>query len=285
VNELKRLLREPLLHFLLAGGLIFLIFRVVSGPAPAPRDTIVVTTARVDQLVAGFEGVWRRQPTAAELRALVDNFVREEIYYREARALGLDRDDAVVRRRMQQKMEFLSDAGSDSLQPDEGELEAYYALHEDRFREPPRLAFEQIFLGQAADSELITAALNSLQANADAPVDSLAWSSPTLLPDRLALSGPNAIDGVFGAGFFAQLETLTPGRWSGPVESGYGVHLVRISEASPGQLPRLDDIRAEVAQEWAAAKSQELREQLYARLRERYRVELPERIMQIESPR
>ena len=269
---LLRLLREPLLHFLAIGGLIFGLFAAMSEPSPEPTDTIVVGPERIEQLARGFQAVWRRSPTDDELRAMIDDFVREEIYYREALALGLDSNDTVVRRRLRQKMEFLTDSGAEILEPVAGELEAYLLANEKTFRRGPRLAFEQIYLGETSAPESIRLSLGALQS--DPVADLSALGERTLLPAQLGLSPPEAVDGVFGKGFFERLAELTPGVWVGPVASAYGVHLVRIGESLAARTPPLEEIRDNVLRDWKAAKARELRELHYARLRERFIVEI-----------
>ncbi len=269
---LPRLLREPLLHFLAIGGLIFVLFAAMSEPGSEPADTIVVGPERIGQLVRGFQAVWRRSPTDDELRAMIDDFVREEIYYREALALGLDRNDTVVRRRLRQKMEFLTDSGAEILEPVAGELEAYLLANEKSFRRGPRLAFEQIYLGETPGPESITRSLGVLQS--DPVTDPSTLGEHTLLPTQLGLSPPEAVDGVFGKGFFERLAELTPGVWAGPVASAYGVHIVRIGESLAARTPPLEEIRDNVLWNWKAAKGRELRELHYARLRERFIIEI-----------
>ena len=274
MNDLMRLLREPLFQFLIIGGLLFALYTVVSDPAPAPINQIVIEPERVTQLAAAYEAVWRRPPSDVELSALVESFVREEIYYREALALGLERGDTIIRRRLQQKMEFLTDSGAEFLEPDPGELEAYYAENEQRFQEAPVIALEQIFLGQIPTPERIAAALVALQSDAEA--DPLRLGERTLLPSQMALSTSTAIDSVFGEGFFNELEQLSTDVWAGPVKSGYGAHLVRIRDSQPARVPPLEEVRDAILREWKSAKAVELREQVYARLRARYDVVLPD---------
>ena len=269
---LLRVLREPLLHFLAIGGLIFLLFAAVDDTRRAPTDVIVVGPERIEQLARGFQAVWRRSPTGDELRAMIDDFVREEVYYREALALGLDRNDTIVRRRLRQKMEFLTDSGAEILEPVAGELEAYLLANEKTFRRGPRLAFEQIYLGETSAPESIRLLLSALQSDPLASPSTL--GEHTLLPARLGLSPPEAVDGVFGKGFFERLADLTPGVWAGPVASAYGVHLVRIGESLAARTPPLEEIRDNVLRDWKAAKARELRELYYARLRERFIVEI-----------
>jgi hypothetical protein len=196
MKHLTRLLQEPLLHFLGLGGLIFLFFTAVTGPNPAPTDAIVIGPERIEWLATGFQSVWKRPPSDDELSAMIDDFVREEIYYREALALGLDRDDTVVRRRLRQKMEFLTDTAADLLEPAAGELEAYLAANEQTYRSGPQLAFEQIYLGETPGPDSVTLSLSALRSGPVTEPSSLGES--TLLPAQLGLSLPNAIDGVFG---------------------------------------------------------------------------------------
>ncbi len=281
MKQLMRLLREPLFHFLVIGGLLFSLYSAVSGPAPAPVNSIVIESERVTQLAAAYEAVWRRPPSERELRALVDDFVREEVYYREALALGLERDDTIIRRRLRQKMEFLTDSGADLIQPKSGELEAYYSANKQKFVELPRIALEQIYLGENPRPENIAAALAAMQS--DTTADPFLWSVRTMLPSRLELSTPDSINGVFGAGFFDALAQLPRAVWSGPVESGYGVHLVRVNNSLPARQPLLVELREEILGEWKTERAQELREQVYARLLERYIVQLPDG-MAVDNP-
>lgn len=267
-----RLLREPLLHFLGIGGLIYLLFGSVDRSDLVPADRIVVGPERIEQLAKGFQSVWRRPPTDDELRAIIDDFVREEIYYREALSLGLDRDDAMVRRRLRQKMEFLADTGAELLKPAAGELEAYFAANQQTFRRGPRLAFEQIYLGDAPGPDRIRLTLTALRSDTATSLSAL--GQPTLLPAQLGLSPPNAIDGVFGKDFFLRLAELPFGVWAGPVTSAYGVHLVRILDSLPARAPPLEEMREAVLRDWKAVKALEIRDLHYAKLRERFVVEI-----------
>ncbi len=272
MKQLRRLIAEPVLQFFVIGGLIFLFYVIVDDDRERPVDVIVITPGQIDQLAVGFQAVWKRQPKADELDALIDKYVREEVYYRAALALGLDRNDAVVRGRLRQKMEFLSDSGAGILEPAEGELEIFLNANVQKFRQDPRLAFEQIFLGESPNSKTVTQSLAML--NSDAQADLSAIGQRSLLPAQFALSPPTAIDGVFGKGFFLQLERLPSGVWSGPVKSAYGVHLLRILENQPARTPALNEIRVAVLRDWKAAKAQQIRELHYERLRRRFVVEI-----------
>ena len=272
MNYLQRLLREPLLHFFAIGGLIFLFYGAVSDTGKAPADVIVITSERIDQLAVRFTSVWKRQPTEKELDSLIKEDVREEVYYRDALALGLDKNDAVVRRRLRQKMEFLADTGASLLKPAAGELEDYFTANKQTYRSAPRLALEQIYLGETPSPETITRTLSKLQS--DPATSPTTLGERTLLPAQLGLSHPNAINGVFGKDFFEQLAKLRSRVWSGPVTSSYGAHLVRILDSVPARIPPLEDVRDDVLRDWKAAKVKEIRAQDYARRRARFIIEI-----------
>jgi len=219
-------------------------------------------------MAAAFEAAWKRPPTSKEIDGLIEQDIREEVYYREAMALGLDRNDEPVRRRMRMKMEFLMDNRPQLLQPATGELQAFFADHADDYQHPPRLAFEQVYLGERPPETLVAETLDQLRAKPDSAADQLGKRS--LLPPVMALSEPQAVDGLFGSGFFEHIATLPIGTWSGPLESGYGIHLVRIIEQAPAYTPPLAQIRAAVLRDWRSDKAQLIRDQDYARRRQGY---------------
>ncbi|GMQ75122.1 MAG: peptidylprolyl isomerase [Gammaproteobacteria bacterium] len=272
---LVRLLREPLVHFLAIGALMFAVFAAMNEASEPPPDVIVITPERIDQIAAGFESVWRRKPAEDELDALIEEDVREEVYYREAMALGLDRNDALVRRRLRLKMEFLMDNAANAVDPVAGELEAYFAANEELYQLEPRLAFEQIYLGESPSPEIIARSLSVLQS--DPATDPFTLGERTLLPAQLGLSPADVVFGVFGRGFFERLAELPPRVWAGPVASTYGVHLVRILDGLPARAPRLEEVRKDVLRDWKTAKQGEIRDRDYAARRTRFTVEIRRR--------
>ena len=269
---LMRLLREPLLHFFALGGLIFVLYANGVGSGELPPEAISITAAQIDQLAAQYTAIWRRPPTADELDHLIDGYVREEVYYREALALGLDQNDAVVRQRMRQKIEFLTDIGAQTLDPTTDELQAYLSANENRYRQGSRRALEQVFLGQAPTQIEIDLALQDLQSNP--ATNASAFSKRSFLPAELGLSLPEAINSVYGNGFFDQIEKFPTGQWSGPVVSAHGVHLVRVIDNQAGQSPVLAEMRATVVRDWQAEKAKELRELDYITRKERFTIEI-----------
>lgn len=273
MHWLTKFLREPLLHFIVIGLILFGAYAAMNEPLEQQPKKIVVGPARIAQLEQGFEAVWRMPPTQEQTQALIEGFVREEIYYREALELGLDRNDAVIRQRMRQKMEFLTDAGA-LLEPDPEELRVYFETNKAIYQRPARVAFDQVFLGHDADPENVNATLVELQSN---PAENWALlGARTLLPPAMNLSSSDAVERVFGRDFFIQLENTPLDTWAGPVLSTYGSHLVRVTERTEATSPPLSEVEALVLRDWTEAKTKEARESYYQRLLERYSIEIVE---------
>jgi hypothetical protein len=267
---MSRLLRDPLVHFLLGGALLFALYAQV-GQGRERRDRVVAGEAEVERLATTFARTWMRPPTRAELDGLVDDFVTEEILYREALELGLDRNDLVIRRRLRQKMEFLAQDLTDPS-ADDAQLGTYLAENEERFLEPERWSFRQVYVDRERDGEArVAALLDRLRENPDAAESA---GDPTLLPRQLESASAREIDGTFGAGFAAALAGAELEAWLGPYPSAYGLHLVQIREHVPGRLPSLDEIRPIVEREWSTEQRRELNERFERGLRERYEIEV-----------
>ena len=274
MHWLTKFLREPLLHFTVIGLILFGAYAVTNEPTEQQPKRIVVGPERVAQLEQSFKSMWRVPPTEEQTQALIAGFVREEVYYREALELGLDRDDAVIRQRLRQKMEFLTDAGGALLDPDPEELQAYYESNKAVYQRPARVAFDQLFLGHDADAEGVKTTLLALQTN---PAENWALlGERTLLPPSMRLSSADAVERVFGRDFFSQIENASLGTWAGPVLSTFGVHLVRVTDKTEATSPPLSEVEAEVLRDWTQAKSNEARESFYQALLERYTVEIAE---------
>lgn len=269
---INRIIREPLLHFLVLAGLIFAAYGLLSG-RHAVEDGIVVSQARIAQLSAIFERTWQRLPSQQELKGLIDSYVKEEIYVREALRLGIDKDDTVIRRRLQMKMEFLDGSEADARQATDAELQSYLDAHADQFREPPRIAFEQVFIdaqkrGPQAESDAATL-LGTLRKETSF---STTGGDPTLLPPAMPLSDRKEIAGLFGDEFAAAISDLPKDEWQGPVASTFGLHLVRITDRESGRQPALSDIRSQVEREWRNNLKEDLVRQRLDELLKRYPV-------------
>jgi hypothetical protein len=263
-----------LLHFLLLGSGLFVLFRLVGGDAEAPK-AIVVTEARVEALAENFARTWMRPPTAQELTGLVEDYVKEEIFYREAVTMGLDRDDVVIRRRLRQKLEFISEDVATAVEPTEQQLQGYLDEHAEKFLEPARLSFQQVFFsperrGEAAmrDAEKLLAQLRA----GSGPADLSEAGDATLLPPGLEAAAPQEIASTFGEDFALQLDEAPVGQWTGPLRSSFGWHVLRVSERIPGAAPSLQQIRPIVAREWQSEQRQKLGDEFYQAMRSQYDV-------------
>lgn len=268
--RLGALLREPLLHFLVLGAAIFSLFAILDDtPPPVPARLLQVTEADAARLVSQFEATWRRFPTEEELSALIDAHIREEVLVREALALGLDRDDAVLRQRLAMKMTFLTESGAEAVEATDEILAAHLEAHPERFARPGRVSFEQVMLRDGTDPEALRVALRAGEG-------AEAFAAPSLLPERLQPSVPAVVDGTFGQGFFDIVSALRPDSWVGPVESAYGRHLVRVSSIEPPRFPPLPEIREAVERDWRATMRARLAEELLEALTARYDIVRPD---------
>jgi len=272
---MKRLLREPLLHFLVIGAGLFLLYGLLNrGQSDAPRE-IVISEARVEALAGNFATVWMRPPTAVELKGLIDDYVAEEVYYREAVAMGLDQDDTVIRRRLRQKMEFISEDVAAATEPTEAQLQAYLEQHADKFALPATLTFQQVYLSPERRREAVRADAEKLLAELQAgrgPADPTEAGDATLLPATMEAASPQVIVNTFGEEFAHQIDEAAVGQWSGPIESGFGLHLVNVSERVAGSAPSLVEIRPIVLREWQSEQRRALNESFLDTLRSKYEV-------------
>jgi len=247
-----KLLKEPLFHFLLLGAALFGAYAVLNRNQPAAQNEILVSAGQIETLAATFTKVWQRPPNAQELKAQIDQYVKEEMLSREAIALGLDKNDTVIRRRLQQKMEFLAEDFAAASDPTEAELADYLAKHPDQFAEEPRFTFRQVFLSSDKRGENLRADASQLLADLKkqgSETDIAELGDSTLLPPDLADASQRSVVAQFGSEFTRALAKLKPGEWSGPIQSGYGMHLVFVSQRSEGRVPALDEVREQVKRE------------------------------------
>jgi hypothetical protein len=263
--------REPLLHFLLVGGLLFVVYGKVA-PMDKEGERIVVSQAMVGELARQHQARWMRPPSEQELTSLVDAHVRDEIMYREGLALGLGRDDPVIKRRVRQKLDIVIEEQLADAAPSDAELSAYLTRHAARFTRPASLSFEQIFFDGSATVPKVESAIAAAQGALARGVDPQALGQPTLLPRSVELQPVDRVKRDFGATFTERLNQLPEGVWSGPVASSLGAHLVRISARTPAVLPPLDEVRQQVLRDWENERRDRSREQNYRALRERYEV-------------
>ena len=273
---LKRLLREPLVHFLLLGALLF-GWSAWQGGGGAASNRIVITPGVVDYLASGFHRTWRRPPNELELKGLIDEHVKEEIAAREAMAMGLDRDDIVIKRRLRQKLEFLLVDDAAAAPPTDAELKAWLERHPDAFRVEPQVSFRQVLL--RADRRGVSARSDATQLlarlrSAEPGVDTAKFGDASMLPADMPLQPLREVSNAFGQDFADALLKLTPGQWSGPVESSFGLHLVFVRARSDGAAAELATVRPLVEREVLAERRKAEMQALYERLLAKYPVSI-----------
>lgn len=269
--RIRSLLKEPLLHFLLLGLLLFLLYGKVA-PTFGDGNRVTVSRTSIAALATQFQATWSRPPTPAELNGLVDSYVRDEILFREGAALGLVKDDPVIKRRVRQKLEVLIEEEGNPGGASDAELTAYLNRNAARFRLPPVLSFEQVLFDPARYGDQLEATLKASLAALNKGATPESQGRGSMLPKRVDQLPLDLVGRDFGEEFGKALETAPVGQWTGPVPSGFGLHLVRISERTPGYVPSLDEARKAVTREWENEQREAALANNYARLRKDYDV-------------
>ena len=261
-NRLKAWAREPLVHFLLGGLGVWLFLAWQGEPADPASRAITVTQEDRARMALQWQRMMQRPPTDAELDSLTQTWLREEILYREALRLGLDRDDAVVRKRMANKMDFLAASMAETATPDDAVLQAWLKDHPQRFASDVQYSFEQLYFADKADAE---AALRS--------ADPARAAQAISLPRSVSAQPARRVEQQFGSAFVEALNAMEPGpAWQGPVVTGFGWHLVRLSSREVGAVPPFADIRDRVLTDWRAQTMEQRRADAYGLLRDAYDV-------------
>lgn len=269
--KLSKVLREPLLHFLVIGVGLFFLFNFINGPAVDKPNRIVITPGQVELLAESFSSTWMRAPSDKEMEGLIQGYLRDQVFYREAIALGLDQGDNLIQRRLRQKLEFILEDVSALVDPTEQELTLFMQRHKERFRIKPQVSFRQVYLSYdkhddvGADAEKLLARLRAGE-NPDQLGDS------TMLAAEFELTSQTDIERRFGEEFAQQIVALPQSVWSGPVTSGFGLHLVLVSEKVEGRQPELAEVEEAVKRDWLVERRKELKEATFRELLKGYEV-------------
>lgn len=273
---MKQILKEPLLHFLLIGAALFVVFGLTSKPAATAENEILISEGLVDHLTTMFSRTWQRPPTEEELAGLLRDHIREEIAYREATALGLDRDDSIIRRRLRQKLEFLADETTSLREPTDDELRTLLLESPEKYAVEPEFSFVQVYLNPDRHKEDVNghakSLLEQLRTENLSGNASLEMSDATMLPPRMEAAPMWMIRRTFGSPFADALTGQPVGEWTGPVVSGFGLHLVLIEEMTPGRTPELDEARDAVLRDWQSEHKKKSLDTLYEQMTSRYEI-------------
>lgn len=286
---MKRLkvLRDPFLHFVVAGVVLFGSYELIGRGEtnPPATDPVHIGEGDIRWLKETFANQWKRPPTEDELRGLVAAFLEEQLFAREAQALGLDQNDTIVRRRLAQKLEFLIDDASRIVEPSDAELRRFYDTNADRFLAEARVSFTQLFFNpekrQHAESDARAALVSISGTGADG---ASTMGDPILLENEFHGVDEQTVSKMFGADFARAIFLLKPGSWAGPVKSAYGVHLVRVTESSPATLRPFEKDRPKILEEWRHQQETEAKAVYLRKLREKFGVVIDGSVSRLLSP-
>jgi PPIC-type PPIASE domain len=286
-----KVLKEPLLHFVLAGAALFGAYawvnRAAENPTAGKAAQIHIGAGDVQWMAENWTTQWRRAPTREELRGLISDYLNEQLLAREARALGLEDNDVIVRRRLAQKLTFLIDDTLRRAEPSEIELQQFYEANSQRFRDDARISFTQIYFSPERRVDARADAADALRVlhQAGAPLPTAPQGDRLLIETEFHDETEQSIAGAFGPAFARAVFSLEPGAWSGPIESGYGLHLVRASTLREGRLPPLTDVRARVVEKWRNAQERSAKDRYLDELRKKYNIVADEAVKALVAPK
>jgi peptidyl-prolyl cis-trans isomerase C len=271
---MKKVLREPLLHFLIIGVILFVFWGFWGDNAGSDGEQIIVGSARIEQIKDAWKKQWRREPTEKELESLIEQFIKEEVLYREALNMGLEKEDSIIRRRLAQKMQFLIQDIADRKPPEEAELKAFFNQNPEPYMSPARVSFTHVYFNRDRRK-------NTVLRDARDVLVGLQTGNPERAPEKgdpfmLNLDyvrvSKQETARLFGKTFAEDLFALRPGPWQGPIQSGYGIHLVRLVEHIPARLPEFSEVAGRVRQEFVNNQRRKANKDTIQTLKDRYKI-------------
>ncbi|WP_438864387.1 peptidyl-prolyl cis-trans isomerase [Neptunicella sp.] len=272
---IAKMLREPILQFMLIALLLFILNLFINGAKKSgATQQIVVTQGQIEQISNQYRLVAGRLPSKQELRALVDDFVNEEVFYREAIAIGLDEDDTIVRRRMKQKLTFLAQDTASSEDPSDAQLLDWFKVRRLEYRFPARISFRHVLISQDLRGEQAISDAQQGLLNLQAGAKPESMGDPSVIPAKLSHLSKQRISSLFGENFASSIFAGVEGKWFGPVSSPLGIHLVFITQREPSIDPEFSEIKDKLKVDWIEAKREEAAKNYLARIRQRYSVEV-----------
>lgn len=281
-------LKEPLVQFILLGAILLLVYAFVSNAfAGDASKRITMDAEEIELLAANWERQWQRPPTEEELTGLVNARVREEVLYRAAQSMGLDRNDVVVRRRMVQKMELLSQDLATIADPPEQELRAFFDRNREDYRVPPRVSFRHVYFNldrrgvEQADADA-RALLEEIRATDPEAIDVRTLGDRFMLATEYTLRSPNELQQAFGTRFAEVVSQLEPG-WHGPIGSGYGTHLVQVTERVESHVPEYEQVRDRVLSDFERERRERANELLVESLSADFEIEIDDEAIRTRS--
>jgi PPIC-type PPIASE domain len=262
---MNKIFKEPLFQFLLIGFGLFLLYNLVN--TEKAKDEIVIDDFLINELAAKWKIKRTRQPNLAEIKGLVSLYIDQEVMYREALAMNLDHNDEIIKRRLAQKMEFISDEFAASLQPTQNMLREYYEAHKRNYQQPSVFSLKQVYF---SEDKRKTAFEDAQKALENTNPENL--GDPLSVPSSYTNTASNRIAIDFGTAFAGALDTLPLGKWVGPVRSGFGVHLVFIENKKPAGFYTFEEVADKVNVDYNFEASNDFKKELITSLLENYKI-------------
>ena len=287
-NMKIKIVQNPVTHILLFGFFLAIILLIVFGIPTNKEDNrrIVITDMDVQQLWVAWKRTWQRDPTPAELRRQIQNFVREEVLYKEALSRDYDRDDIIIKRSLVRKMDFLAEGQVQAKDITEDEIQAYYNLRRERYRIPPRISFTHIYFnldqrGEQAEND-VKQTIDKLKNMTPETADMDKIGDRFMLKNHFTDNTPRDIQSQFGEEFSSQLVGLEPGKWHGPIVSGYGLHAVYLENRVESRIPDWTEVSDQILNDLLLEEKTAAKEQFYTEILRQYQIayeDLPEKIL------
>jgi len=271
---MKKVLCEPLFHFLIIGVIIFIFWGVWGDNSGSDREQIIVGSARIEQIKDAWKKQWRREPTEKELESLIEQFVQEEVLYREALNMGLEKEDSIIRRRLAQKMQFLIQDIADRKLPEEAELKAFFNQNPEQYQSPARISFTHVYFNRDRRKNTVLRDARDVLVGLQTrnPERAPEKGDPFMLNLDYVRVSKQETARLFGKPFAEDLFALRPGPWQAPIQSGYGIHLVRLVEYIPARLSEFSEVAERVRQEYTAVQRRKANEKAIQALKDRYKI-------------
>jgi peptidyl-prolyl cis-trans isomerase C len=285
---LKRCVREPLVHFVLIGATLFAVYSALHSKETASTDPkkIVLTANDLDQISLMWQAQGRPAPTTDQIQSLLDNKIREEVLYREALELGLDKEDTIVKRRMAQKMDFLAEDLSDLREPTREELKAWFGKNSERFKVPGRASFRHLYFSFDKHGQQTAAVaaetLKKIEGKSSDSPEAAAVADPFMFQDYYGDRSFDELAKTFGPSFARSLFAQQAGSWRGPIESGYGWHLVFIDSLTPAHVPDFEEVETDVRTQLISAQRDETKQRMYDQMKLHYEIVLPKKRVEVK---
>ena len=280
-SKLSTLLREPLFHFLLIGAVIFLLFSQINTTEDENDKQIIITKEKIENLENAWIKAKGRQPSAEEMEQQLEYDIHEQVLYREAMAMGLDKDDMIIRRRLSQKMKYLFDDLSVVDKPSDAALKKFVSEHPSKFTKPATISFSQVYLDPKEHGDRLEVDAKYLleELSTTTIKETIGFGDRSLLPYEFSNERESDIRGMFGEAFVKQVFKAKTDSWQGPFSSAYGLHLIYIKTRSNAYLPPLSAMRDRVERVWISTKQREANEIFYQSLLERYEIIVDDEVL------